>query len=183
MKRIISVPVTLAIISVCSFLISCEGKKEPVESNEPVVVEKRKTELIAANDAFYAGLNEMFKGNIEPLNEVWSHSDSISYMGPFGGALKGWTAIGKDFANVAAMRLGGKISCNYQNVYAGTEMGFVSCIEEGENIDPDGNPVKVSHRATNIYQVEDGKWRLVHHHTDISNQLETAYNKETPGME
>ena len=34
---------------------------------------------------FYVALNEMFKGNVEPIKEVWSHTDDVAYMGPTGG--------------------------------------------------------------------------------------------------
>jgi ketosteroid isomerase-like protein len=137
-----------------------------------------KEAIIEANNQFYYGLNEMFVGNLETLTNLWAHSDSITYMGPFGGTLKGWDAISKDFIEVAAMKLGGSISCKHMNVYVGTDMGYINCIEEGENISPDGNLVKVSHRATNIFHLENDKWRLVHHHTDISSQLEIAFDKE-----
>ena len=33
----------------------------------------------------------------------------------------------------------------------------------------------VSHRDTNIFQLEQGEWKMVHHHTDISPQLQKAY--------
>ena len=39
---------------------------------------------------FYVALNEMFKGKIEPMKEVWSHADDVTYMGPTGGIKIGW---------------------------------------------------------------------------------------------
>ncbi len=136
-------------------------------------------ELIEANNQLYAGLNEMFIGKLEILNNLWSHTDSITYMGPFGGFLKGWNEVNCDFTKVAAMKLGGKIICNDLYVYAGTDFGYTTCVEVGENLDLEGKPIRVSHRATNIFHLENGKWRLIHHHTDISSQLEIAYVKTT----
>jgi len=135
--------------------------------------------LIAANDALYTGLNEMFKGNIEPLNNLWSHSETISYMGPFGESLIGWDAVGAEFSKVADMKLGGSISCVDMHAYLGSDFGYTTCVEEGENMDADGNPVSVSHRATNIFQLENGEWRLIHHHTDKSHQLDVIYEDAT----
>jgi ketosteroid isomerase-like protein len=40
-----------------------------------------------------------------------------------------------------------------------------------------GKPVEVSHRATNIFRREEGQWRLIHHHTDLSPQLDNVDNK------
>jgi len=48
-------------------------------------------------------------------------------MGPFGGCLKGLEEVSKEFKKVAAMKLGGKITCKEMNVYAGTDLGYISC--------------------------------------------------------
>jgi ketosteroid isomerase-like protein len=42
----------------------------------------------------------------------------------------------------------------------------------------DGKLIEVSHRAANIFRLEDSKWRLVHHHTDLSPQLDNEYYKK-----
>ncbi len=131
-----------------------------------------------ANDRLYAGLNDMFKGDLEILNNLWSHSETITQMGPFGGRLTGWQAVQEEFQRTAALNLGGSIVCADLHVFAGLEMGYTVCVEEGENVDAQGNPVKVSHRATNIFRLENGEWKLVHHHTDISSQLIEGYEDE-----
>lgn len=156
--------------ALCFVLASCQPPNKPSTS-------MNKQTLLQANDALYAGLNEMFIGNLEPLEALWSHSDSISYMGPFGGYLRGWEAVHKDFQAVTDMKIGGKLSCELLGSNLSGTMGYISCVEVGENIDPNGQAVAVRHRATNIFQWENDQWRLVHHHTDISNQLETAFDK------
>lgn len=152
------------------FLASCQTPNQtPTSMNNQT--------LLQANDALYSGLNEMFIGNLQPLEALWSHSDSISYMGPFGGYLRGWDAVHKDFQAVTDMKIGGKLSCELLGSNVVGTVGYISCVEVGENIDPSGQAVAVRHRATNIFQWENDRWRLVHHHTDISNQLETAFDK------
>ncbi len=166
---------TLAI----TFCTSCSNHQQ--QTSETAVQDANPLnmdDLIKANNRLYDGLNTLFAGNVEPLNNLWSHSDSITYMGPFGGRLKGWSDVNEEFTKVAEMKLGGKIICTYVSVFAGTDMGYVSCVEEGENMGPNGKPVSVSHRATNIFHIENGTWRLVHHHTDISSQLEEVFDKE-----
>ncbi len=134
-------------------------------------------DLLEINNLFYDGLNSMFKGDVEPLNKIWSHGDFITYSGPFGGTLKGWENVGKDFSDVASMKLGGKISPSEVHAYVNGSVGYVSCIEVGENVDHNGQIIKVGHRATNIFQLENGTWRLIHHHTDISTQLQSGFDK------
>ena len=56
-------------------------------------------------------------------------------------------------------------------------MGYTVCVEEGVNMSAEGQSVTVNHRATNIFQVKDGKWKMIHHHTDLSPQLEKAVEK------
>ncbi|MFM8432163.1 MAG: nuclear transport factor 2 family protein [Bacteroidota bacterium] len=53
-------------------------------------------------------------------------------------------------------------------------MGYTACIEEGETMSAEGKTVVVRFRATNIFKMENGKWKMVHYHTDISQPLESA---------
>lgn len=159
-------------------LLSCGNEKTEATTAGTVTASVNKLTaeqgLRAANDSLYAALNAMFTGNLEPMNAVWSHGDYVTDMGPFGGRLTGWEAVGTEFKKEAAMKLGGKIVCRDLHVYAGTDMGYTVCVEEGENMSAEGKPVMVSHRATNIFHLENGQWKLVHHQTDISAQLEKA---------
>jgi len=128
-------------------------------------------EVRVANDQFYAALNAMFTGELEPMNAIWSHSDDISNQGPFGSRMDGWQAVGAQFKKEAAMQLGGRVACKNLIVQAGRDIAYTVCEEHGENMTAAGKPVKVSHRATNVFRREEGQWRLIHHHTDLSPQL------------
>lgn len=130
--------------------------------------------LKIANDNFYAALNENFTGNTAPLEAVWSHGEDVSDQGPFGARLDGWKAVDDEFKKEGAMKLGGTVVCKDLIVRAGKEMGYTACVEEGMNMSADGKPVVVRFRATNIFKMENGQWKMVHHHTDISKPLEEA---------
>lgn len=135
-------------------------------------------ELRTANDQFYAALNAMFTGDLAPMNAIWSHRSDVTDMGPFGGRLTGWKAVGGEFKKEAGMKLGGRVVCTDLIVQAGADMGYTVCVERGENMSADGKPVMVSHRATNVFRREKGQWKLVHHHTDLSPQLEKVTGAE-----
>jgi ketosteroid isomerase-like protein len=122
----------------------------------------------AANNAFYAALNEMFVGNITPMEAVWSHESDVSQLGPMGGRIVGWDAVGKEWRREAALKLGGKVVAENMQVVAGPCMGYTVTEEVGENMTADGKPVEVRFRATNIFRKEQGGWKMVHHHTDLS---------------
>ena len=164
-------------ISSCNSNKTTENNQQDV-SNSAEMKMRAEQGLRAANDQFYAALNAMFTGNLEPMDAIWSHGDQVTDMGPFGGRLTGWQAVGDEFKKEAAMKLGGKVLCKELHVYLGTDMGYTVCVEEGENMSADSKPVVVSHRATNIFQLENGKWKMVHHQTDLSPQLEAATASE-----
>ncbi len=181
MKKTVTI---LGVILVASFIISSCGTKKTKEQNtagatvSETIKMKTEQEIRVANDQLYAALNAMFTGNLEPMDALWSHEDYITDMGPFGGRLTGWDAVKEEFKKEAAMMLGGKIVCKDLHIFAGTDMGYAICVEVGENMSAEGKPVLVSHRATNIFHLENGQWKLVHHHNDFSPQLEKAVATE-----
>jgi ketosteroid isomerase-like protein len=166
------------IILFVSFFFSSCDYKNTMEQNTDDKMAQAEMELRAANEQFYAALNDMFTGNLEPLNAIWSHGNDVTDMGPFGGRLEGWEAVSAEFKKEASMKLGGKVTCKELLVHAGTDMGYTICIEEGENMSADGKPVLVQFRATNIFRLENNVWKLVHHHTDPSAPLQEATIQE-----
>jgi ketosteroid isomerase-like protein len=134
--------------------------------------EENEKAILAASDRFYAALNAMFTGDAGPMGEVWSHADDITYMGPAGGLTVGWTEILKIWEMHAAQKLGGVVKAENTHVTAGEDIGFMQCYEIGENTSQDGKLQKVSIRATNIFRKEDGKWKMIGHHTDLLPFLE-----------
>jgi ketosteroid isomerase-like protein len=137
-------------------------------------------EVRQASDAFYAALNRMFTGDMGPMSEIWSHASDVTDMGPFGGRLVGWEKVGAEFEREAKMKLGGKVEARDVVVRVGGEVGYTLCVEHGENMSADGKPVTVDHRATNIFRREAGTWKLIHHHTDISESLQKAGRLDKP---
>jgi ketosteroid isomerase-like protein len=162
-------------VMLCSFLYTACG---PVQDDGQPLPDNAEQSLREANDQFYAALNAMFVGEIEPMNAIWSHDEGVTLMSPFGGRKVGWEAVGGEFRNNAEMKLGGKVECQELAVYAGTHLGYTLCVESGENMTADGKPVPVSFRATNIFRIEKGQWKMVHHHTDISTPLQDAILKK-----
>ena len=173
MKKTLTI---FGVILVASFIFfACINKKSDVKSTEDaVVLEKNEKELRAANDQYYIAINAMFTGNLEPMKAIWSHGSKITDMGPFGGCLIGWDSVGAEYGREAEMKLGGKVGYKDLHIYAGTNMGYTVCVEEGENMSADGKPVLVSFRATNIFHLENGEWKMVLHHNDFSTQLVQA---------
>ncbi|MEO6846053.1 MAG: nuclear transport factor 2 family protein [Chthoniobacterales bacterium] len=119
----------------------------------------------AANAQFYSALNAMFAGNAVPMTNVWSHANDVAYLGPDGVFLVGWKPILADWKSQAAKKLGGKVTATNIHIITGKDLAVVQDIERGVNYSH-GKPQVVSIRATNVFRLEDGKWKMVGHHTD-----------------
>jgi len=118
-------------------------------------------------EQFYAALNAMFTGDLGAMKEVWSHAEDVTYMGPGGGFRIGWDQILADWETQAAMKLGGQVEPENMHITVGQELGVVQNYEKGENTNAEGKPQQVSIRATNLFRKEDGKWKMIGHHTDL----------------
>jgi ketosteroid isomerase-like protein len=125
-----------------------------------------------ASAQFYASLNAMFTGDAGPMQEIWSHADNVTYMGPGGGIQVGWNAVRDAWEAQAALKLGGKIEPHQLHVTVGQDLAFTQCYEKGENQDAQGQVVQVSIRATNVFRKENGQWKMISHHTDLLPFLE-----------
>jgi ketosteroid isomerase-like protein len=124
-------------------------------------------DVTQAANQFYVALNTMFKGEIEPMLDLWSHEEDITYLGPVGDYLVGWTAIEKSWRTQAALKLGGEVLPIKMHVIVGSDIAVVTDIEDGENTGPDGKPQNVKIRATTTLRKENGVWKIIGHHTDL----------------
>ena len=115
---------------------------------------------------FYSALNAVFTGDLTPMKEVWSHADDVTYMGPTGGLKVGWKEVLADWEAQAALKLGGKVSPEEMKITVGQDLAVTQNFEKGENV-VDGKPQMVSIRATNIFRKENGRWKMIGHHTDL----------------
>ena len=118
-----------------------------------------------ATTAFYSALNDMLAGDAQPMTELWSHADDVTYMSPFGELLVGWDAIRESWQAQAGQRLGGRVEPEELHHFASDMLGFVVGFERG-SVEIDGTPTPVDIRATSMYRIEDGRWAMIGHHTD-----------------
>jgi ketosteroid isomerase-like protein len=120
-----------------------------------------------ASKQFYAALNMMANGDVGPMASVWSHSASVTTMHPIGGRQVGWEEVNASFAGVAHLATEGKVVLKDQLIRVVGNAAYELGIEQGA-FKVAGHAINVEHRVTNIYQLEGGAWKIVHHHTDLS---------------
>lgn len=134
---------------------------EPLDAAEQD--EKPVAEALAR---FYSALNTLFKGDAGPMENVWSHADDVTYMGPAGDMQVGWKDVQANWKAQAAKKLEGGIKAEKTRLHVGQDLAVASCVEVGENV-VDGKPQKVSIRATSVFRKESGQWKMIGHHTDL----------------
>ena len=164
-----------------AFLVSV-GAGFAARMNSAVTAIAPEDALKAANAKFYSSINTMLTtGNADSFSDVWSHRDSASNFGPSGGRQVGWKAIDAEFKREGAMKMGGNVTCEDMVVTVDTDgdTGYITCVEVGNNMTIDGKSNQVTFRSTNIYRMEDGKWKLVHHHTDVAPVMKESTSNAT----
>jgi ketosteroid isomerase-like protein len=132
-----------------------------------------------ATAQFYTSLNAMFTGDAAPMQDIWSHADDVTYLGPDGGFKVGWNDVRQIWEAQAALKLGGKVEPNEMRVTVGDDVAFTQCFEQGSNLDAQGRTVQVSIRATNLFRKENGQWKMIGHHTDLLPFLEKETLKKS----
>ncbi|MFK7777353.1 MAG: nuclear transport factor 2 family protein [Gimesia sp.] len=129
--------------------------------------EQKKESVRVAVKEFYSALNQMFTGDLTKMKNVWSHKSDVTYMGPDGKFQHGWKKVLSDWEKQAALKLGGKVEPADLHIVVGPELAVVSNYEIGKNKGPQGQIRKVKIRATSLFRKENGKWKMIGHHTDL----------------
>jgi ketosteroid isomerase-like protein len=115
---------------------------------------KAEAAILHANAAFYRAFRQ---GNHAAMSALWAARAPVSCFHPTAAALFGRDAVLESWKQI----LRGPsfdIRCDTPVVHvAGEEAAIVTCYEgNGEN------PAHLA--ATNVFVLEDGDWRMVHHH-------------------
>jgi len=125
-----------------------------------------------AIEQFYIAHNEIFVGNLTPMEEVWSHADDVTYMSPIGGILVGWEATRDSWRKQAELNLDGHVDPIDMQVVEGEDIGVCCNYVKGTNFVENGKEVHPNIRATTVYRKENGAWKVISHHTDLIHWLE-----------
>lgn len=105
------------------------------------------------------------------MEQVWSHADDVTYLGPQGGLLVGWNKILEAWKEQARLRLKGKIDLQEVHIIREGNIGIMQCYEIGSN-NFKGKNESVKIRALNIFRKENGTWKMISHQTDLLSFLQ-----------
>lgn len=129
-----------------------------------------------ASKRFYAALNSMANGDPTPMADAWSHGDGVTTMHPIGGREIGWNEVEGPWQQVAGLSSEGRVSLANQHIQASEDMAVEVGDEQGQ-LTMAGEVVSIAQRVTNVYRREEGEWKVVHHHTDLSPAMQDVLGR------
>ena len=136
------------------------------QSQAPKPSAAAEDEIRSATMRFYVAFNSAMHSDLDPLSALWSHRADVSNLNAVGGRANGWNEVYADFQNMARLYPDGRIAPRDITVVAGTDISYSVCAETGQLRSSEGPMVTFNQRATNIFRLEDGKWKMIHHHAD-----------------
>jgi len=129
--------------------------------------------ILQANRAFY---DAFAAGDFLAVKQAWSKSHQISVTHPGSTALHGQKAVMMSWGLIFKNSGPHDIKCINERVYLTGESAYVVCSE----VFPEGQLI-----ATNIFVIEDGEWRMVHHqagpNSDSGPSKESLSNESLQG--
>jgi len=110
-------------------------------------------DVLAANRAFYGAFAA---SDYAAMDAIWASEAPVACVHPGWPALRGREAVMKSWARILAHPSPPKIAFGDAAVQSLGDLAIVVCREI-----VDGRPLV----ATNVFVREDGRWKIVHHHS------------------
>jgi ketosteroid isomerase-like protein len=101
------------------------------------------------------------------MEDIWSHNSSVTALHPIGGRLVGWDNVRESYQDVAQIAEEGHVQLDDQIIQVIGDFAYEVGIDHGQATFA-GYQVTLDYRVTNIYRNEEGSWKIVHRHADIS---------------
>lgn len=117
--------------------------------------------LLMANARFYEAFEST---NLDVFDEVWSHQPYVKCIHPGWPVQTGWTAVRASWETVFSSNVRMKFSLRNIQAEVYGDLGVVTLTEE--TMLRGAGPTTVNPlSATNLFKLEKGEWRMIHHHS------------------
>jgi ketosteroid isomerase-like protein len=125
----------------------------------------------------YAAMADVANGDVAAIRALYAHSDDATSFYGWGGYEKGWAAVDERWSWAGRQFKGGTVRHENVTTVVTPELAYTTDMETFD-VQMDGmeGPTRWSNRATHIFRLEDGQWRLLHRH---ANRLEDQYKPST----
>ncbi len=116
--------------------------------------------LRAANEAFYAAFESL---DLERMTQLWAQKTTITCVHPGWDLLIGHDAVMQSFRGIFEGTHEMRFRVEVGAITAGTDLGWVLC-REILLTTVQGAEVENAMTAINTFVLEEGTWRIAHHH-------------------
>jgi ketosteroid isomerase-like protein len=127
-------------------------------------------DVLKVNQAFY---DAFAAGDFPAMETLWAGFDEVSVIHPGNTALHGRKDVMMSWQQILENSGGSGVRCTSPRAYILGDIAYVVCSE----VFPEGQLI-----ATNIFVLEDGEWRMVHHQAGPDNQISRATSDFTSSV-
>ena len=117
-------------------------------------------DLIKTNDGFYRAFEKL---DIKEMEKLWVHEDYVQCIHPGWSPCLGWKKVRDSWVLIFNHTREIRFTITGVRARIKETTGWVTCVENLESRDGE-RLVKSQVLSTNIFELEDGKWLMVHHH-------------------
>ncbi|HTV25014.1 MAG TPA: nuclear transport factor 2 family protein [Polyangiaceae bacterium] len=110
--------------------------------------------VLEANQEFYRAFS---RGDYAAMSELWAQHAPVACLHPGARLLSGRSAVLASFRELLHAAPAWKMVSRDATVHLFPPAAFVTCLEANGD-----QPAHLA--ATNVFLLEDGRWRMVHHH-------------------
>jgi ketosteroid isomerase-like protein len=118
---------------------------------------------------FNLAQGEFLKGNVEAMNDLFSHREDVTLNNPLSPPAHGWEQVASTMERAASQFRDGEIG-NYETIEKRVtdEFAYVVRVERATaKVGGSDEVAPIALRVTMIFRLEgDGTWKVVHRHAD-----------------
>ena len=131
--------------------------------------------MTAVNDVdelieqFNLAQGEFLKGNVEPMNNLFSHGEDVTLNIPLSPPAHGWERVAATMQRAASQfRDGDIVAIENQEKHVTPELAYVVRVERAKAKVGGSEDIiaPIALRVTMIFRPEEGEWKIVHRHAD-----------------
>jgi len=117
-------------------------------------------QVLEANKNFYSALQDL---NLEAMEAVWLQEDWVRCVHPGWNLLEGWDAVRESWQHIFQNTNFMRVAVGVQLIRVENSTAWVCCTEKITSA-AEGRFDSAYVQATNIFELRNGAWYVVHHH-------------------
>jgi len=120
-------------------------------------------------EQFNLAQGEFLKGNVEPMNNLFSHGEDVTLNNPLSPPAHGWERVAATMERATSQfRDGDIVAIENQEKHVTPELAYVVRVERAKAKVGGSEDIiaPIALRVTMIFRPEEGEWKIVHRHAD-----------------